>query len=37
MPTADEQRQLQRENAEADELWLSLQDMNVSTAAGTGN
>jgi hypothetical protein len=34
MPTADEQRQLQRENAEADErVWSSLQDMNASTAA----
>jgi hypothetical protein len=34
MPTADEQRQLQKENAEADEwLWSSLQDMNASMAA----
>jgi hypothetical protein len=34
MPTVDEQRQLQKENAEADEqLWSTLHDMNASTAA----
>jgi hypothetical protein len=34
MPTADEQRQLQKENAEADErLWSSLHDMSASAAA----
>jgi hypothetical protein len=34
MPTVDEQRQLQKENAEADErLWSSLQDLEAATAA----
>lgn len=34
IPTPDEQRQLQRDNAEADErLWSSLEAMNASTAA----
>jgi hypothetical protein len=33
MPTADEQRQLQKENAQADErFWSTLQDMHASTA-----
>lgn len=33
MPTPDEQRQLQKENAEADErFWSSLQHMNAATA-----
>jgi len=35
MVTIDEQRVLQRENAEADErFWAALQDMNASTAEG---
>jgi hypothetical protein len=34
MPTADEQRQLQKGNAQADEwFWSTLQDANASTAA----
>lgn len=34
MPTADEQRQLQKENAQADEqFWSTFQDMTESTAA----